>query len=337
MIDALASGTVTTRPCIAVLGERIIDLVPGAGAGEYVALPGGSPANVALALARLGVDPLLLGRRADDGFAHVLDANLRDAGLNVSDLIDAEGLSMLAVCTSDDTGSMSYSFYTADSPDLRWSAAELDRARELMHRREAVAWHTGSLVTYLGSGAAPLMRAWREARREDRLTLTYDPNARPRALDASSTRDHVEVFATLAHVVKASEEDLAYCYPEVTPEQVCARWVESGPAIVVLTRGAGGVTAWQRGHAPVNFPAPTVAVVDTVAAGDTLMGGLLAGLVDCFGPGCESRLAHLEPSVLGSAVARAVNAAALTCTRAGAQPPTLAELNAFLETTASVE
>jgi fructokinase len=326
---------VTPRPCIAVLGERIIDLVPGAHAGEFVALPGGSPANVALALARLGVDPMLLGRRAADGFAEVLDANLGDSGLSVADLIDAGGLSMLAVCTPDATGSMSYSFYTADSPDLCWSATELDRARESMSHREAVAWHTGSLVTYRGPGAQPLLQAWRQARREDRLTLSYDPNARPQACEASAMREYVEAYAMVAHVVKASEEDLAYCYPEVAPESVCGRWVESGPVIVVLTRGAAGATVWQRGHGPVDVAVPAVTVADTVGAGDTVMAGLLAGLAEWFGPDSEGRLAQLPPSDLFEVVSRAVTAAALTCTRPGAQPPTLAELNAFLETTGS--
>ena len=318
-----------THRCIAVLGERIIDLVPGAGAGEFVALPGGSPANVALALARLGLDPLLLGRRAEDGFAEVLDDNLRASGLGLEGLIDADGVSMLAVCTPDATGSMTYAFYASDSPDLRWTAADLDLARSLMIDKGAVAWHTGSLVSYLGVGTELLFQAWQQARSDGRVTLSYDPNARPHALSAPETRAHVERFALTAHLVKASEEDLAYCYPEVSPEHVCARWAETGPAIVVLTRGPGGATVWQRGLAPVDVPAPAVAVVDTVAAGDTLMAGLLAGLADWFGPDCESRLCQVGSHELAGIVKRAVWAAALTCTRAGAQPPTLTELDAF--------
>ncbi len=332
MIDALASGPVTTRRCIAVLGERIIDLVPGSQPGEYTALPGGSPANVALALARLGVEPLLLGRRADDGFADVLDANLRAAGIGMEGLIDAGGVSMLAVCTPDSTGSMSYSFYTADSPDLRWTTADLETTRALMVDRGVVAWHTGSLVSYLGNGKDALLRAWQQARAEGALTLSYDPNARPHALDAATTREQVEQFAMAAHVVKASEEDLAYCYPDTTPEQVCARWAESGPVIAVLTRGPGGASVWQRGNPRADIPAPTVTVVDTVAAGDTLMAGLLAGLAPWLGAGSEINLAQIAARDVVEIVKRAVWAAAVTCTRAGAQPPTRIELDEFLAT-----
>jgi fructokinase len=276
------------------------------------------------------MDPLLLGRRAEDGFAEVLDDNLRASGLGLEGLIDADGVSMLAVCSPDAAGSMSYAFYTSDSPDLRWTAADLDLARSLMVAKGVVAWHTGSLVSYLGAGTAPLFHAWQQARSDDRVTLSYDPNARPHALAAPATREQVERFALTAHVVKASEEDLAYCYPELTAEQVCARWVETGPTIVVLTRGAGGATVWQRGHAPIDIAAPAVTVVDTVAAGDTLMAGLLAGLADWFGPDSESRLCQIDSRELVERVKRAVWAAALTCTRAGAQPPTLTELDAFL-------
>ena len=278
------------------------------------------------------MDPLLLGRRADDGFAEVLDDNLRASGLGLEGLIDAGGVSMLAVCTPDASGSMSYSFHTGDSPDLRWTATDLSTARDLMVDRGAVAWHTGSLVSYLGAGTGPLLQAWRQARVDNRVTLSYDPNARPHALDARSTREHVEEFAMSAHVVKASEEDLLYCYPDVTPENVCRRWVESGPLIVVLTRGAGGASVWQRGNPPIDVDAPSVAVVDTVAAGDTLMAGLLAGLADWLGPESDTTLGQIDSHDLGEIVKRAVWAAALTCTRAGAQPPTRAELDRFLAT-----
>lgn len=322
---------INSRP-IAVLGERIIDLVPGPNPGSFTALPGGSPANVALALARLGVEPILLARRAGDGFADVLDDNLRASGLGLDGLIDGGGLSMLAVCAPDSEGSMTYAFYTADSPDLSWTVDDVSMAESFIEQRDAVAWHTGSLVSYLGSGVVNLLEAWKRASAADRLTLSYDPNARPHALDAHSTRLNVEQFAMSAHLVKASEEDLSYCYPDVAPEQVCARWVASGPCVVVLTRGSRGATVWQRDRGPVDIPAPAVTVVDTVAAGDTLMGGLLAGLSPWFGPGRASELAELDGATLCEVVSRAVNAAAITCTRAGAQPPTLVELDDFLRT-----
>lgn len=319
----------TDTTCIAVLGERIIDLVPSEGAGNYRALPGGSPANVALALARLGIEPLLLARRAGDGFAEILDDHLRASGLSLEGLVEGGGVSMLAVCTRHPDSSMSYSFYSSDSPDLRWSTADLERARGQIAARGAVAWHTGSLASYLGDGVGTVLDAWQRARAEGQLTLSYDPNARPAALDARQMRERIEPFALAAHVVKASDEDLAYCYPDTGIEQVCARWVEEGPVIVVLTRGARGVTVFQRGAVPRDLPAVVVDVVDTVGAGDTLSAGLLAGLAPWCGPDSERRLAELPADVVDEVVMGAVAAAAITCSRPGADPPTRAEVDAL--------
>lgn len=322
----LASHPVTDAICIAVLGERIIDLVPGEGADDYRALPGGSPANVALALARLGIKPLLLARRAGDGFADLLDANLHASGLSSEGVVDGGGVSMLAVCTRNTDSSMTYSFYSSDSPDLQWNAADLERARVQIAGVGAVAWHTGSLASYLGPGVEPLLNEWRRARAEGVLTLSYDPNARPAALGSQQMREWVERFAQAAHVVKASDEDLTYCYPDTPVDQVCARWLQEGPVIVVLTRGAHGVTVFQRGHEPRDLPALDVDVVDTVGAGDTLSAGLLAGLAPWCGPGSEETLAALDADVVEDIVAGAVAAAAITCSRPGADPPTREEV-----------
>lgn len=319
----------TDSACIAVLGERIIDLVPGGGVDDFRALPGGSPANVALALARLGISPLLLARRAGDGFADLLDANLRASGLSLEGIVEGGGVSMLAVCTRNDDSSMSYSFYSSDSPDLQWSTADLERARALIAARGAVAWHTGSLASYLGPGVQALLAEWRRARVEDVLTLSYDPNARPAALAAPRMREWVEQYALAAHVVKASDEDLAYCYPDTPAEQVCSRWVQEGPVLVVLTRGARGVTVFQREHEPRNLSALAVEVVDTVGAGDTLSAGLLAGLAPWCGPGSAARLAALDSDVVDDIVVGAVAAAAITCSRPGADPPTREEVESF--------
>jgi fructokinase len=321
---------VTASASIAILGERIIDLVPSSDSSDYRALPGGSPANVALAIARLGGSPLLLGRRAEDAFADLLDEPLRAAGLDLGGLIDAGGLSMMAVCTRQEDGSMAYSFYTADSPDLRWTAEELHTERRLMRERDVRVWHTGSLVSWLGPGRGVLLEEWHRARTEGELLLSFDPNARPQALSAADTREWVEQFAMTAHVVKASDEDLEFCYPDAAPDEVCARWVDTGPVIVVLTRGGDGATVWQRGRAPIDVPGIPVEVVDTVGAGDTLTGALLVGLEPIWRGGGADALLGLRAPELELIVSRAVAAAASNCTRAGASPPTLQMLDDFL-------
>lgn len=315
---------------IAVLGERIIDMVPTDDSGGYRALPGGSPANVALGLARLGMHPLLLGRRADDGLAIILDEQLLASGLSLDGLVAAGGLSMHAVCMRNPDGSMAYSFYHRDSPDLSWTPEDLSRALGLLAARGTVAWHTGSLVSWLGSGVEALLDAWRSARAAGNLTLSYDPNARPGAQDRDVMRDRVEDFIASAHIVKASDEDVAYLYPQTPADDVCARWAVSGPNIVVLTRGAQGATVWQPDAQPMHVPGHCVAVADTVGAGDTVTAALLAGLAGELGPGSEERLARLPGDQVREIVARATAAAAITCSRPGADPPTGTDVDQFL-------
>ncbi len=320
-----------TGATIAVLGERIIDMVPVGESGGYRALPGGSPANVALALARLGMDPLLLGRRANDGLAVILDGQLDASGLSLDGLVNAGGLSMLAVCTRNPDGSMAYSFYHRDSPDLSWTPEELSREMGHFAARGVVAWHTGSLVSWLGSGVDALLDAWRAARAAGNVTLSYDPNARSGAQDPDVMRDRVEDFIAAAHIVKASDEDVAYVHPQTPVDEVCARWAASGPSIVVLTRGVHGATVWRPGAEPLDVPGHNVAVADTVGAGDTVTAALLAGLADELGSGSVERLARLTGDQVRQIVARATAAAAITCSRPGADPPTAAEVDQFLQ------
>jgi len=314
---------------IAVLGERIIDMVPTGDQGGYRALPGGSPANVALALARLEMNPILLGRRADDGLATVLDEHLRASGLSLDGVVTADGLSMLAVCTRNADGSVGYAFYHRDSPDLNWTAEGLTRALALMTERGAVAWHTGSLVSWLGDGADALIDAWHGARERGDMTLSYDPNIRPGVQRREIMRGRVEQFISAAHIVKASDEDGAYLYPDVALDDVCAQWAASGPNLVVLTRGEDGATVWRGDEPPMSVPGYPAVVADTVGAGDTVSAALLAGLSNDFGRDSADRLARLPHGKVRAVVEFALAAAAITCSRPGADPPSSEEVIDF--------
>jgi fructokinase len=317
-------------PVIAVLGERIVDFVPGADPQAYRAVAGGSPANVALGVRRLGGDPVLLGRAGDDGLAGLLDRAIVDNGLSTAALLRRTGPSLLAVCTRQDDGSVSYYFYYQGSPDLLWDEADLGQALAAARAAGATAWHTGSLVSWLGPGVDAVLAAWRAARETGDLTLSYDPNARPGTVPREVMRARVEDFVGLSDVVKVSDEDLAFLYPGDTPEAVCMRWVEWGPGLVVLTRGARGLTAWRPGCAPVEVPGRPVTVVDTVGAGDTVTAALLVGLGDADALGVPGALANLSDEVVREVLNRAAVAAAITCSREGAQPPTRLEVDAAL-------
>jgi fructokinase len=317
-------------PVIAVLGERIVDFVPGEGPQDYRAVAGGSPANVALGVRRLGGEPVLLGRAGDDGLASLLDGAIADNGLSTAALLRRTGPSLLAVCTRHDDGSVSYYFYYQGSPDLLWDATDLDEALGAARNAGAQAWHTGSLVSWLGPGVDSVLAAWRAAHDAGDLTLSYDPNARPGTVPREVMRDRVEEFVGLSHVVKVSDEDLAFLYPGESPEDVCARWVEQGPALVVLTRGPRGLAAWRPGAEVMEVPGRPVEVADTVGAGDTVTAALLVGLGDAGALGAGGDIAGLPAEVVRVILERAAVAAAITCSREGAQPPTRGEVDAVL-------
>ncbi len=317
-----------TSPAIAVLGERIVDLVPGDDPAAYRAVAGGSPANVALGVQRLGAAAVLLGRSADDGLAELLDRAITDNGLSTAGILRRSGASLLAVCTRNADGSVQYAFYYESAPDLRWNAADLDEALAAARSAGARAWHTGSLVSWLGTGVDDLIAAWRSAAGQGDLTLSYDPNARPGTIPREEMRERVEAFVAAADVVKVSDEDLRYLYPDRTPEEMCAQWMEAGPGLVVLTRGPNGVAAWRHGHGVIEVSGRPVTVADTVGAGDTISAALLVGLGDAGVLGGD--LSTLTDDQVREILERAVVAAAITCSREGAQPPTRAEVDAAL-------
>ena len=317
-------------PVIAVLGERIVDFVPGDDPQAYRAVAGGSPANVALGVRRLGGEPVLLGRTGDDGLTALLDRAVSDNGLSTAALLRRSGPSLLAVCTRQENGSVSYYFYYQGSPDLLWDEADLGEALSAARAAGATAWHTGSLVSWLGPGVDAVLHAWRAARDAGDLTLSYDPNARPGTVAREVMRERVEDFVRLSDVVKVSDEDLAFLYPEESAEAVCARWVESGPGLVVLTRGPRGLAAWRPGRDMVEVPGRPVAVADTVGAGDTVSAALLVGLGDLGALGTGGDIATLSDTDIAMILDRAAAAAAITCSREGAQPPTRAEVDASL-------
>jgi fructokinase len=284
---------------------------------------------VAVGLARLGVAPLLLARSGSDAFAATLDAHLSAAGLARDGVVPAEGPSAVAVVTRRPDGSAHYDLYLAGVPDLAWTTTDLDRA--LGAATGAACWHTGSLASWSGPGWSVVLDAFRRARADGRMVLSYDPNARPGLEPLAEVARRVAAYVATADVVKVSDEDLALLYPQRDPDDVCAGWADSGPGLVVLTRGSAGVSAWRPGRNRLDVPGVQVAVSDTVGAGDTLTAGLLAGLADAdaLAPRAEGALTDLADDRLAHVLARACRAAAITCSRPGADPPTRAELDAW--------
>lgn len=175
-------------------------------------------------------------------------------------------------------------------------------------------------------------------RRRDGLTVSIDLNLRPSIVtDRAAEQERVRRQIRLAHLVKASDEDLAWLYPDRSVADVMTEWRAAGVSCAVVTRG--GEDAWLL--APDGSlheePAVRTTVVDTVGAGDSFTGGLLAALadLDALGDRPADRLAAVAPQQWGTVLRQAATVAALTCGRRGADPPRRAEVAEFLNPTAS--
>ncbi|WP_025617243.1 carbohydrate kinase family protein [Salinispora cortesiana] len=309
---------------IAVVGEALVDLVAEDTAGSYRAVPGGSPANVALTLARLEQPVRLLARLGGDGFGQQIRDHLRANGVDLTWAVSAVESTSLVVATLDGSGQATYQSYLAGTADWQWTPAELPSFADT----GLTALHSGSLALALAPGAAVVEELFVRERGRGALTLSIDLNLRPSIVpDRVGEQRRVERQVRSAHIVKASEEDLDWLYPDRTIEQVMAEWRAAGVACAVVTRGAAGSCLLAPDGVMYRQSARRGEVVDTVGAGDSFTGGLLAALADfdALGDQPGARLAAVTPSQWRQGLQQASTIAALTCGRRGADPPTLAD------------
>jgi fructokinase len=293
-----------------VIGESLVDIVRRPG-GAVSHAPGGSPANVALALGRLGRKPLLVTALGDDDGGRAVREWL--AGSDVE--VQPTPIPRTATATADldDAGSATYEF------DLDWRISAPETA-------DVGVVHTGSIACQLEPGAAEVLRVVQQL--QPRALVTFDPNIRPALLpDRSASTANVEAFVRLADVVKASDEDVRWLYPDAALEAVAEAWLKLGPALVIITRGEEGALGVARSGA-VTIPTPRTAVVDTVGAGDTFMAGVLDGLVTRGLVDARSRdaLRAIRQDDVDTLLRWSARAAAITVSRLGADPPRREEL-----------
>ncbi|WP_235915487.1 carbohydrate kinase family protein [Puerhibacterium puerhi] len=324
----MAPAPVPEGPLV-VIGETLIDVVPadggdGDGRGGVRELPGGSPANVAVTLGRLGRGPVLVTTLADDERGAAAWDWLEASDVRVVAQPPATGRTSTAAVRLAADGSATYDF------DLTWDLVPETVARATAGARPAVV-HAGSIATVLDPGADAVEQALRAA--HGRALVTFDPNARPGITpDVARVLPRVERLVALSDVVKVSEEDLAWYHPGTDPVATARAWAAAGPVLVVVTRGGDG-SVLVRGDDVVTVPGVTVEVADTIGAGDTFMGALLDALVTlgAHGPGAREVLAVLSAAELRRAASWAAAAAAITVSRPGADPPTHAELEAVAQ------
>jgi len=314
---------------ITVCGELVIDLIPaGPGApGEppqYTAFPGGNALNVAVAAARLAAVTHLMSRVGPGPFGALLRGHAAGNGVATDAMLDAAEPVSLAVVELAENGSASYSFHTVGAADWQWTAEELQRAWPVDTRIV----HVGSISSWTPPGSAAIAELLGRVRTEGTALISFDPNVRPTLIDdADGVRAQVDRLRRTADIVKVSAEDLEWLEPGADLDEAVTRWATEGPALVVVTDGGEPLRAARPDGALLRRQPPRVTVVDTVGAGDSLAAGLFAGLART-GVLTRQQLLDLPEPELAALLDDAALVAALACTKAGANPPTLAELEA---------
>jgi fructokinase len=292
---------------VLVIGEALVDIVVSPrGTVEH---PGGSPANVAYGLGRLGADTALLTSIGDDHHAVAIEKHLRGAGVSLLPGSKGRGRTATATAVLASDGSAQYDF------DIRWDLPRIAPATL------PKVLHTGSIATFLAPGAAAVRELLEQS--HERCVVTYDPNIRPALLGSQfEAKTLYEELVPYTEVVKLSDEDARWLYPRLSLEDISKRILDLGAGLVAVTMGAEGSLLTTAGTR-VAVPSVQSAVVDTIGAGDSYMSALIYGLLMRGADG-------LAPSVLESLGRMASKAAAITVRRAGAQPPTSEELQAEL-------
>ena len=303
-------------PTLVVVGEALIDLVPIAGNDRFQARPGGSPFNVAIGLARLGNNTALMARLADNAFGRLLRNHAAAEGIDLSSAPLATEPTTLAVVSLDDQDQATYDFYFTGTADWQWTETEIN---QLPH--DTAVLHFGSLASWTEPGCVLLHDLAARTHAGGHVLVSYDPNVRPLVLrDPARARDLVERSVGVAHLVKASTEDLEWLYPGVARADVGARWGRLGADVVIVTDGSRGAVAYRADRDPVACPGRAVEVADTVGAGDAFTAGLLSALAQ-RGLQTPARMAQLSTTELAECLTEAVLVSSLTCEKAGADPP----------------
>jgi len=306
---------------ILVCGEALVDLVPieAEGRTRLVPTPGGSPLNVAVGLARLGVPTGFLGKLSTDAHGETLYDHLCASGVDTRFVVRSPRPTTVARVEASPGAEPEYVFEIEGTADRSLGAEELPE--RLPSEIDAV--HFGSYSMALdptGKTLTALME-----REHGRRVITFDPNVRPPLIPRSASyRAAFAHWRSLARVVKLSVDDFAFLCPGESPDEAANRWLKTGSRLVVLTRGDRGATAYARGFR-VDVPGENAAVADTVGAGDAFMSGLLAALLDLDRLTIH-RIDLLTESETERAVRFATGVAAITCSRRGADPPTRTDL-----------
>jgi fructokinase len=305
---------------IVIGGEALVDSVDDRGNARSVA--GGGPLNTAVAFGRLEVPVGFLGTISRDADGQMLARHLVESGVDTSFVRWSDAPTPRAVVHHLGDGKNEYTFDLSGT-----SLADLSPNELPVLPQEAWAVYVGTLALAVDPPASAY-----EAlvdREAGGRQIILDPNVRPAIFgDVDAYRRRFERLARLADVVKLSDDDAAWIYPDRSVEDVLRMILDFGPRVVAVTRGEHGAVAGSK-EGFVAVAGIPIEVVDTVGAGDSFGAALIAALVDegAFGPRATRTS---DQDVLSRAVSYAVAASALTCTRTGAVPPSRDEIHAQL-------
>jgi fructokinase len=285
-----------------VCGEVLIDELPSG------AVVGGGPANTAKALARLGHEVAFIDGISTDAYGVKARAELAADGVDLSLALTSDLPTAVAEVTLAADGGASYVFKLDKTATFDFNSSWLPDPS----RYKPQVLHIGTLATLVQPGADVLFD-WALAC-ADFAPVVFDPNIRPQVLsDREKYVALVEKWIGISSVVKLSDDDFEWLYPGKSPESIANQWLQGGVALVVMTRGADGLIGYTS-DGVVEVAGEKVNVVDTVGAGDTVGAIIVQGLI-------TDGLLNMRGSVLKDVLRRAAVAAAITCSRAGAQPP----------------
>ena len=290
-----------------VCGEVLIDILP---TGPVV---GGGPANTAKALARLGHEVDFIDGISTDAFGVSVRKELERDGVGLSLALSSDKPTSTATVTLDASGSASYEFLIDGTATFDFTHSWLPDPERL----KPAVLHIGTLATIV-EPASSVLHEW-AIKTAEFAPIVFDPNVRTSVVgDRVKYRAAVEKWVGISSVVKLSDDDVSWLYPDEAMDEVAQRWIAGGTSLVVVTRGAKGIIGYTE-HGFEEVAGAQVIVIDTVGAGDTVGAVLVEGIV-------KHSVSGLHGQVLNAVLHRAAIAAGITVSRAGAQPPRLHEL-----------
>ena len=304
-------------PSVLVIGEALVDVVYGIN-GEIKNIPGGSPANTAVALARLGTKTYMKARTSSDQFGTEIRSYLTNQNVNLdySLVVDSPSSVIDAVIQKD--GSAKYEANLNGAADYGWTFAELNQEID----RDIQIIQLGSLTSYVEPGATNVEKWFAQLRQSDKYLLTFDPNIR-HPLDGQNEKDvrnRAKRLASLSHVVKASDEDLNWIFSNDNPKDSAINIIKSGASLVFVTLGKKGAFVVNKELEIIEVPAKEIEVIDTIGAGDTFAAALITQLLENSWIN-ENELEKLKTTDLTAILTNCALAATITCSRQGANPP----------------